>query len=66
MRLVYAPTTNRWVGLLDDEGNEVLVCQCVPYDKIEFMKENYGYDINTVLPDNKTENLVIVLDKLDR
>lgn len=66
MRLVYAPIPNHWVGLLDDKGNEVLVCQCVPINKIDFMKAKYGYDINPLLPERKTKNIVIVLDKVEK
>lgn len=61
-RLLYVGGAGRWAALVDSEGRMTLLCELIKSTDRDYMKENYGYDIDGHLEEEPTNNLLLVIN----
>lgn len=61
-RLLYVGEAGRWAALVDSEERMTLLCEVIKSDDRDYMKENYGYDIDRHLEVEPTNNLLLVIN----
>ena len=60
-RLVHLGEAGRWVALVDTECRMTLLCEVIKAGDRDYMRENYGYDIDWHFDEEPTKNLLLII-----
>lgn len=60
-RLFYVGDAGRWVALVDGEGRPTLLFEVIKPNDRDYIKENYGYDVDSHLDVEPKRNLLLIM-----